>query len=288
MALFGPNIKKLQAANDVEGLVEALGHTRPAIRAEAAGALGVERLLAVLQDTGAAAEVRGAAAEGLGKLGDPRAVEPLLSALGDDQVATHAARALGRLGEPQSLGPIVDFFLAHMRQRLTPALRTAMENHGPKDSAVAMGGMVKMELQDVVESIASFGSTGLDRLASALRDENDWLVRWGIAAALIEIGPEGKQVVESESHLLHDEAAGAPTGPSATVWVPDEESAQRLLSGDPQIFAQTLTADGSPAAMAFLGAVSGTEVGSTISGTIHPNSARGGVDVKLVLKPKDS
>lgn len=72
MPLFGaPNLTKLTARRDVEGLVKALGN--PSVCEGAASALG--------------------------QLGDARAVEPLTAALGDESWSMRraAAEALGRL-----------------------------------------------------------------------------------------------------------------------------------------------------------------------------------------------
>ena len=87
MGLFGPpNIEKMKAKRDVQGLIEALGYQKDAsIRSAAARALGelkdvqaVEPLIATLKDSDS--KVSELAAEALGKIGDARAVEPLIAA----------------------------------------------------------------------------------------------------------------------------------------------------------------------------------------------------------------
>ena len=113
MPLFGPpNVKKLMAKGNVEGLIKALDYEKdPSVRAVAAIALGqiggaraAEPLIAALKDKDNM--VRWSAAEALGEIGDTRAVAPLITALEDwDTGARRAAvRALvaiyksGRLG----------------------------------------------------------------------------------------------------------------------------------------------------------------------------------------------
>lgn len=84
MGIFGrkPNIKKLEANRDINGLIEALKHKDTGVRRNAVGALGrlgdttaVEPLLEVLNDEDF--YVRGDAAKALGEIGDERAVKPL-------------------------------------------------------------------------------------------------------------------------------------------------------------------------------------------------------------------
>ena len=97
MGLFGPpNVDKMKAKRDVEGLIKVLGYNRTLsvkenvfrsrLAAEAAAALGeigdartVEPLCTALSFP--FVNVRQAAAGALGKIGDARAVKPLIAAL---------------------------------------------------------------------------------------------------------------------------------------------------------------------------------------------------------------
>jgi len=89
--LFGPpNVEKMLAKKDVEGLIKALQFKEPDIRAKAADAIGkiahyatsaVDPLIATLKDS--STDVRRATAETLGKIGNTRAFEPLTTALKD-------------------------------------------------------------------------------------------------------------------------------------------------------------------------------------------------------------
>ena len=84
--LFGPpDVEKLEANRDVEGLIKALEYNKDSW-------------------------VRKSAAEALGKLGDPKAVAPLIHALKDEdwRVRMGAADLLGKLGDPKAVDPLID------------------------------------------------------------------------------------------------------------------------------------------------------------------------------------
>lgn len=134
-----PDVARLRAALDIEGLVEALsrGHRATSAIAEWAptekeeGArreafvraeYAAERTLRELRDPRAVEPLIGllseqilsslTAAELLIELADPRAVEPLISALrsADEPVQLRgvAAHGLGRLGDSRALEPLID------------------------------------------------------------------------------------------------------------------------------------------------------------------------------------
>jgi HEAT repeat protein len=103
--LFKPNVEKLKAKWDVEGLIEALNNGDYRIRKKAAEALGemkakeaVDALIKTLKDGNS--EVRKAAAYALGKIGDERAIKPLVEALKDESldVRFEAAKSLKEIG----------------------------------------------------------------------------------------------------------------------------------------------------------------------------------------------
>jgi HEAT repeat protein len=132
MGFFKPNVEKMKAKGDVEGLIKALGHKGEDVRTDAAKALGdiedvkaVEALIQALKDT--ADSVRYEAATALERLGwkpgddtekahyliakrewddlvglGGPAVESLIQALKneDPDVRTEAADALRKIGEP--------------------------------------------------------------------------------------------------------------------------------------------------------------------------------------------
>lgn len=91
-----------------EALALALSDPSPAVRAEAARALGRrgvagDRLVALLGDSHP--HVRAAAADALGLLQDPAFRAPLLEALQGGNAA--AARALGRIGDRRDVGALI-------------------------------------------------------------------------------------------------------------------------------------------------------------------------------------
>lgn len=75
--LFKPNVEKLEAKRDVEGLIKALNYKKDL-------------------------KVRWEAAVALGEIKDKKAVEPLFQALKDESkwVQEESAEALGKIGEP--------------------------------------------------------------------------------------------------------------------------------------------------------------------------------------------
>ncbi|WP_456329538.1 HEAT repeat domain-containing protein [Archaeoglobus sp.] len=103
--LFKPNIEKLVAMWDVDGLINALNHRDYKTRKRAAEALGemkareaVDALIKTLKDENS--EVRKAAAYALGRIGDEKAIKPLVEALKDESfdVRIEAAKALKEVG----------------------------------------------------------------------------------------------------------------------------------------------------------------------------------------------
>ena len=116
MGLFGPpNIEKMTAKRDVEGLIKALGHQKDvSVRKAAVIALGeiqdarvVEPLIAALKDSDK--DVRGQAAIWLGGIKDARAVEPLITALkdSDKDVRGHVVVALGEIEDARAVEPLI-------------------------------------------------------------------------------------------------------------------------------------------------------------------------------------
>lgn len=84
MGFFKPNIEKMKAKKDVEGLIKVLKHKDE--------------------------DVRWGAAEALGKVGDERAVHPLIEALQDDSyplICERASYALKNIGRDKVLEPLI-------------------------------------------------------------------------------------------------------------------------------------------------------------------------------------
>ena len=115
MPLFGPpNIEKMKAKGDINGLLKALSDQQGAVRcqaAEALGQLGDLRALEPLLDALKARDdqMRDAAVRGLGELHNAKAVKPLIAKLLYDSnynVQISAAFALGKIGDPQAVEPL--------------------------------------------------------------------------------------------------------------------------------------------------------------------------------------
>ena len=114
MGLFSkPDVQKMEAEGDVEGLVKALGNEKDAIlhltarmALEGMGAQSVDALIQALKDKNEF--LRWQAALALSNLGDDRAVEPIIEALGDkaEIVRRTAAAALGKMGDQRAVKPL--------------------------------------------------------------------------------------------------------------------------------------------------------------------------------------
>jgi HEAT repeat protein len=99
-----PDVEKMVAKGDVEGLIKALEDQEAKTRLKAAGELyqfpgdaTVTALIKALKDSDP--EVRGCAVESLRLLGDSRAVEPLIEVLETDTEHTPLYYAINALGE---------------------------------------------------------------------------------------------------------------------------------------------------------------------------------------------
>lgn len=171
------DVDQLMAENDVDGLIDALGHEDFIVRKEATRALkyvGDERAVPALirsmeyedwnSKFSVLGTVRANAAEALGKLQSLDAVEPLIERLDDPdtEVRWKAAEALGKIGETTALEPLI---------------YTLNDPDGDvrKQAAKSLG-----ELGD---------PDGIEALIEALKDR-DWPVRKNAATALGRIGDE--------------------------------------------------------------------------------------------------
>ncbi len=153
-----PNVAKLAAEGDVEGLIEALKHEDGAVRKKAAKAIGktkdgraVEPLVRALYDKDG--DVGEAATEALAEMKDERAVELLLQALNDKNKDTRlkAGYCLGRMGDMRVVGPLIQ------------ALKD-------KDD------LVRHEIAEGFAFLAGMGDPVIMPLVGALKDE-DWRAR---------------------------------------------------------------------------------------------------------------
>src|ERR1039458_9290709 len=156
MGLFWPpNVEKMQAKRDIEGLIKALGHRK----------------------------VREAAADALVKIGEP-AVKPLIGALNDgsESVRTAAEDALLKIGEPT-----VEPLIAALRDAsVQEAAAGAVHKRGwqaGKDENGAAYWVVKRKWNKCI----NVGPPAVAPLSAALRAD-DWEVCHAAAVALGQIG----------------------------------------------------------------------------------------------------
>jgi HEAT repeat protein len=113
--LLKPNVQKLSAKGDVNGLIRALDYQKDWLvcyaAAEALGKLAdaraTEPLIAALN--GKDKYIRKNTAIALGKIGDARAAEPLIAALDDEneEVREAAANALEKIGDARATEPLI-------------------------------------------------------------------------------------------------------------------------------------------------------------------------------------
>ncbi len=117
MFLFGPpNIEKMKALRDVQGLIKALGYEKEAVRQNAVNALieiGIpasDALIGALKSP--IPMVRQGAILALGKIGDIRAVKPLMEIVRDKyekpQVRCAAVEALRIIGDTSATDALIE------------------------------------------------------------------------------------------------------------------------------------------------------------------------------------
>jgi HEAT repeat protein len=208
MPLFGPpNIEKMKAKRDVQGLIKALSYKKDStegehfrVRRTAAKALGeigdplaVEPLISVLKDK--SNYVREATAVALEVLGDPRAVEPLIATLqdSDGKVRESSAKALGKIGDARVVAP----FISVLKNENSKAIRMiAMEKLGQMRDARAVEPLIAM-LKDresglcdlAVKVLGEIGAPATEAILAELKNKNsDANVRKKMVEALDGIG----------------------------------------------------------------------------------------------------
>lgn len=162
VGLLIPDVKKLTARRDIDGLFRLLEHKDPQVQYEAAEALGnigdeqaIGPLITALKRDEFSG-VRWKAAEALSKIGNP-AVEPLIATLqyADDDVRWKAAIALGEIGNPDAVEPLIQLLSDNDRFVRSRA----------------------------AHALSMIGNPAIEPLIHALR-EGDYGVRWGAAMAL--------------------------------------------------------------------------------------------------------
>jgi HEAT repeat protein len=188
VALFGPpDVEKLKAKRDIQGLSRALGYTGDA-------------------------NVRRAAVEALAELGDARAVDPLILALKNpiwqhDWHDTEAlTKALTRLGTP-SVGPLIDCLGWHSNVvRVSAGGALAAIGRPAVQPLIELLGVSDLETRETAGQILEeIGADSVDQLIEALNGGVS-SARQRAARSLGEIADP--RAVEPLTRALADELAG--------------------------------------------------------------------------------
>jgi HEAT repeat protein len=221
-SLFGllgpPNVKKLKAKGDVQGLITALGYKRdatvPQTAAQALVEIGHAReaveALEKMDDARAVApliivlrdkvwRVRRVAARALEKIGT-LAVEPLIAALKDEEwrVREGAASALGQIGDPRGVAPLIAALEDTdriVRRAAASALGQIGDPRGAEPLTVATKDGDRAVRRVAARALGQIGDPrGGEPLVAALKDA-DMAVRRTAAKALDKLGwqPEGSE-----------------------------------------------------------------------------------------------
>jgi len=211
MGLFGPpNVEKLKAKKDVDGLLEALAHRDESVRRSAAEALGdvgdsrtLDPLTAALQDP--ATPVAAAAAEALGKIdGDVVAYRLALASSNIRVPALQALASMARRGNAAAVEVLVRKLQSHPATAAfaSSALSEIGEPAiGPVVAAVADR---KIDATVAAALLGRLGGAGVQALVGALRGDG-WWERVSVIDTLREIGDPA---VEPLIAALKDETSG--------------------------------------------------------------------------------
>jgi HEAT repeat protein len=218
MGLFSPNVEKMEAQHDVQGLIKALGYKEHFIASGAAKALGrlksvdaVEPLIAAIsyqyypQDAmwalGQIGDVRAvdklivyllnyrssAAARALGELGDNRAINPLISALNlePEELQVAAVWALGNLRNVSAVDALLNA-LGNENASIRKAATEALKKIGWQPSKDKIGVYYWLNMGNA-DKCAEIGTPAIESLITALKHSRDF-VRETAAEALGQIG----------------------------------------------------------------------------------------------------
>ena len=189
MFLFGPpNVEKMKARRDVNGLIRALGYKKDEY-------------------------VRNAAARALGEIKDPRAVEPLIAALkGEYRGACKAAYALGEIKDPRAVEPLIAA-LKDQNSDVREAAAKALDHLGWKparDESAAWYWANKGKWNACVD----IGAPAVQPLITTLGSTNDPYTRRDVAQALVKLYQKSsisqedrEQILAVRNHLIriHDD-----------------------------------------------------------------------------------
>jgi HEAT repeat protein len=211
-----PDVEKLRADGDAQGLIKALGYRKDArVRRDAAEALGscgdagsIEFLMTALKDE--SWSVRKAAVQALGQIQYSRALGPFMVALedGSEEVRKAAALALGHIGDISAVQPLVSA-LHDDSWGVRGAAAKALGELGDAGAVEPLGYAVLDADLGVREAAAGalvrIGAPALEPLLVDLQAQS-WDVRRTAARALGQIGD--RRAVGPLSAALRDPQDG--------------------------------------------------------------------------------
>lgn len=217
-----PDIDKLEARRDVDGLIRALKNEEDRdVRRSAAKALGriggaraVEPLIEALRVKG---WVQEAAVDALGNIGDARAAEPLIAYLminggGFASEVDRIYEAIAKIGAP-AVAPLIAALRVQDRApvRAEPGrpaqVAAVLTFEGQKEDAY--------KRRYAARALGRIGDArAFDPLVATLRSDPDAFVRWAAAAALGDLGdPRATAAltdcIETDRTIARDAAADA-------------------------------------------------------------------------------
>lgn len=186
-------------------LLKALDYKRPAVRANAAWALGLVGDTKALPDLikrlwDEDIEVRREAILALGRLKHPDAVEPLkkvLTSKMDDSVIYDAARALGWIGSPEATGDLVRLMEKNVDWRIKGACARALGRIGEARAAKPLGRLLLQESGDpaypwakdvAIWTLSELKDTPSDTLLDILKSSKSTSTKSRTCWAMVRMG----------------------------------------------------------------------------------------------------
>ena len=207
-----PNVDKLKAKIDVDGLIKALEYEKDRqVQCDAAKALGkigderaVEPLINALKNKDG--NVRRESAEALGKIGDTRAVEPLVKALGYGSYGPESivVESLVKIGKP-TVEPLIQAMKdknKYVRKGVVYVLFEIGEERAVEPLVKALGDEYDDVCKVAGDALVKIGAPAVEPLIQASQDENKDVRRKAVEA-LVKI--EDERAVEPLIQALQDD-----------------------------------------------------------------------------------
>jgi HEAT repeat protein len=234
MGLFGllkPNVEKLKAKHDVQGLIKALDYGKDfSVRKQAAAALGevgddraVEPLITALEGLGGVlVELSMAAATALGQLQDKRALDPLVKALKRKDLDPNIRQILELQGAPEARLKDLANSLSGVRLVAAHALGQLKDARAVEPLVSALGDDAPAVARNAADALARIGEPSIRPLAGLLTQANP-KTRRSAARALSQINsPQAAQALHDAARSTADEEVRgyAVLAPCQSGWRP--------------------------------------------------------------------